>query len=191
MSVLVLGSLQDGNKVVIDGNLSEALKEAYASAPNDVVIINTLEIRHPAFTAPIRVVSDYAPVTAMLEYNAPADPGAFVEYQPFAFELTLPEVMDKGVPELALKIDNVSREILRNIELAMPLPDKLEITYRAYLSNDLSTGPHNDPPLHLTITSIEADATAITARASVADFINKKFPNQEYDETRFPGLIAE
>jgi hypothetical protein len=174
-----------------NSNLSEALKEASASAPSDVVIISTLEIRHPAFEAPIRVVSDYIPVTAMLEANAPIDGGTMVEYQPFAFELTLPELMDKGIPELGLKIDNVSREILQNIELAMPLPDKLEITYRAYLSNDLASGPHNDPPLHLTITSIEADATAITAKASVADFINKKFPNQEYDETRFPGLIAD
>jgi hypothetical protein len=174
-----------------NSNLSEALKEAYASAPVDVVIVNTLEIRHPAFAAPIRVVGDYTPVTAMLEPDAPLNAGQMVEFQPFAFELTLPELMDKGVPELGIRIDNVSREILQNIELAMPLPDKLEITYRAFLSNDLAGGPHNDPPLTLTITSIEADATAITAKATVADFINKKFPNQEYDETRFPGLIAD
>lgn len=172
--------------------LSEALKEAYASADVSVVIINTLEIRHPAFVEPIRVVSDYAPVSAKLEANAPLNAGQVVTFQPFAFEMTLPEVMDKGVPELSLKIDNVSREIIQNIELAIPQPDKLEVTYRAYLSNDMLTnGPHNDPPLHLTITSIEADAMAIQARASIADFVNKKFPSQEYDETRFPGLIAD
>ena len=174
-----------------NATLSEALKEAYASAPNDVVIISTLEIRHPAFTAPIRVVSDYVPVTAKLEASAPIDAGDMVTFQPFAFELSLPEMTDKGVPELGLRIDNVSREILEHIELAMPLPDKLEITYRAYLSNDLTSGPHNDPPLHLTIISVEADAMSVTAKASVVDFINKKFPNQEYDETRFPGHIAD
>lgn len=171
--------------------LSEAIKEAYASAPSDVVIINTLEIRHPAFTAPIRVVSDYVPVTARLETNAPLNGDEMVEFTPFAFELTLPEITDRGVPELSLKIDNVSREIIQNIELAMGLPDKLELTYRAFLSNDLSGGPHNDPPLHLTITSIEADAHAVQARASIADFVNKKFPSKEYDERRFPGLIAD
>lgn len=171
--------------------LSEAIKEAYASAPSDVVIINTLEIRHPAFTTPIRVVSDFVTVTARLEVNAPVDGGVMVDFIPFAFELTLPEVMDRGVPELQLRIDNVSREIIQNIELAMGLPEKLEITYRAFLSNDLSGGPHNDPPLHLTITSIEADAYSIQARASIADFVNKKFPNKEYDERQFPGLIAD
>lgn len=171
--------------------LSEAIKEAYASAPSDVVIINTIEIRHPAFEEPIRVVSDFVPVTAMLEPNAPVNGGEMVMFQAFAFELTLPEVMDRGVPELALRIDNVSREIIKNIELAMGLPDKLELTYRAFLSNDLAGGPHNDPPLHLTITSIEADALAVDARASIADFVNKKFPNKEYDERQFPGLIAD
>lgn len=190
MSIAVLGSINDGQNTT-NGNLSEALKEAYASAPSDVVIINTIEIRHPAFDQPIRVVSDYSPVDAVLESTAPENPGEMVTFQPFAFEMTLPELMEKGIPELMIKIDNVSREILQHIELAVPQPDKLEVTYRAYLSNDLDNGPHNNPPLHLTVTQIEADAMSVTARASIADFINKKFPSQEYDETRFPGLIAD
>lgn len=181
-----------------NSNLSAALKEAYASAPSDIVIIHTLEMRHPAFIdvatglpAPIRVVSDFTPITAKLEATAPINANQMVTFQPFAFEFTLPEVMDKGVPELSIRIDNVSREILKNIELAVPMLDKLEVTYRAFLSNSLTFGPHNDPPLHLTITSIEADAVSVSARASIADFVNKKFPNQEYDETRFPGLITD
>lgn len=174
-----------------NATLSEALKEAYASAPSDVIPIDTLEIRHPAFTAPIRVVSDFVPVTARLESNAPINAGEMVEFLPFAFELSKPEMTDQGIPELGLRIDNVSREIIAHIELALPLPDKLEITLRTYLDTDLSSGPQNDPPLHLTIVSIEADAVSIMARASVIDFINKKFPNQEYDENRFPGLIAD
>ena len=32
-----------------DTTLSEALKEAYASAPSDVVLLHTLELRHPSF----------------------------------------------------------------------------------------------------------------------------------------------
>jgi hypothetical protein len=171
-------------------NLSEALKEAYASADDDVVIINTIEIRHPAFTTPIRVVADFAVVNARLEAQAPSNGGELVDFQPFAFELSLPEVVDSGVPELELKIDNVSREIIKNIELAMTLPEKLELTYRAFLSNDLETGPHNDPPMHMNITSVEADAVAITARASIGNYVNRKFPSKEYDETRFPGLIS-
>lgn len=32
-----------------DATLTEALKEAYASAPSDITILHTLELRHPAF----------------------------------------------------------------------------------------------------------------------------------------------
>ena len=32
-----------------DPALSEAIREAYAAAPADVVILHTLELRHPAF----------------------------------------------------------------------------------------------------------------------------------------------
>lgn len=174
-----------------DPTLSEAIKEAYASAPSDVVIINTLELRHPAFDQPIRVALAYEPVTARLETSAPVNAGQLVEFQPFTFDFTLPEVTDTGVPDLSIRIDNVSREIMQNIELAVPEPNRLEVTYRAFMSNDLSSGPHNDPPLHLNINYIEADAFSVTARASIVDFANKKFPGENYTDVNFPGLVGE
>jgi hypothetical protein len=47
-----------------DPSLSEAIREAYASAPADVVVLHTLEIWHPSFiedgvAKPIRVVKNY------------------------------------------------------------------------------------------------------------------------------------
>lgn len=174
-----------------DTTLSEALKEAYASAPSDVVIIQTLELLHPAFDQPIRVVSDYIPIDARLEPNAPENPGEIVTFQPFSFGLTLPEVFDKGVPELSFNIDNVSGEIIKNVKIAMTMPQKLEVICRLYLSTDLDSGPQNNPPLQMTVNSIQANAMRIEAKASILDFANKKFPNNEYDERRFPGLIAE
>jgi hypothetical protein len=41
-----------------DPALSQALKEAFASAPAGTVILDTLEIWHPTFNEPIRVVRD-------------------------------------------------------------------------------------------------------------------------------------
>ena len=32
-----------------DPSLTQAIQEAYASAPSDVVILHTLELRHPEF----------------------------------------------------------------------------------------------------------------------------------------------
>lgn len=172
--------------------LSEALKEVYASAPTDIVHLETLEIRHPAFTQPIRVVKDYVNLSAKLEATAPLEAGEVVEFIAFAFDLTLPEVQDSGVPELEIKMDNIAVEILQNIELAMPQIDKLEVTYRIYLDVDaVSHGPHNNPPLHLTVTSVSADSRVITAKASIADFVHKRFPSKDYDDVTFPGLITD
>lgn len=173
-----------------DPTLSEAIKEAYASAPTDVVVVDTLEITHPSFTQPIRVALSYTPITARLETTAPYNPGALVEFQAFAFDFVLPDVIDNGIPEMKIVMDNVSGEIMKHIEQAIPLPDKLGVIYRAFLSNDLSGGPHNDPPLHMTITGIEIDLLKVTATATIADFVNKQFPSILYDERRFPGLIA-
>lgn len=167
------------------------MKEAYASAPSNVVTISTLELRHPAFTEPIRVVLDKAPIEARLEAGAIENPGELVTFQPFAFRFKLPEVFDRGVPELEISIDNVSGEIVDQIELAQGAADKLEVTYRAYLSNDLDSGPQNDPVLTMTVISIDVDLMTINAKATISDFANKKFPNNEYSEAVYPGLISE
>lgn len=47
-----------------DSTLSQAIREAYASAPSDTIILHTLEIWHPTFVEngvpqPIRVVRNY------------------------------------------------------------------------------------------------------------------------------------
>ena len=75
-----------------DVTLSEAIKEAYASAPADVVIYHTLEINHPAFSEPIYVVRDYQDLNANLEDGTP------VTFLRLAFNLVKPEVSATGVP---------------------------------------------------------------------------------------------
>lgn len=166
-----------------DTTLSQALKEAYASAPSDVIVYHTLEINHPAFSQPIYVVRDFTDLNANLETGAP------VTFLRFAFDLVKPEVSATGVPQLTLEIDNVSREILANIQLAMMTTELITITYREYISTDL-TGPQNNPPMTMVLTSISADVFRIRATASFGDLNNKRFPNEEYTADRFPGLVV-
>lgn len=171
-----------------DTSLTQAIKEAYASAPIDVVTLHTVELRHPAFTTPIRVVLDHADLTAKLEATAPVDPGASVTFVAYAFNFERPAVEKTGNPEVLLTIDDVSEEIKANIELANAGTDKIEMTYRPYLSTDLN-GPQMDPPLHLVVTHVNADLFQVTARASFGDDDNRQFPGEDYTATRFPGLI--
>ena len=79
-----------------DSTLSQAIMEAYAAAPSDVVVYHTLEINHAAFTQPIYVVRDNADLEADLE-----DGGGTVTFVRFAFDLVKPEVSPAGATVLA------------------------------------------------------------------------------------------
>lgn len=170
-----------------DTTLSQAIKEAYASAPANVVIYHTLELRHPAFTSPIRVVRDFEDLTATLEATAPVDASTAVLFVRFSFDFTKPEVSATGVPQMSIEIDNVDRSIVANIEAALATTDLVQATYREYISADL-TAPQNDPPIHMTIMSISANVFRVKAVAGFPDLMNRRFPSTAYDAEVFPGL---
>lgn len=172
-----------------DFTLSDALDEAYASAPSSEVVLHTLEIRHPDFTQPIRVVRDHQDFDAYLEADAPENPGEEVTFIAMAFDFTLPEVTKSTSPEIEIGLDNVSGEISAYLDIAANSPDLIEVTYRPYLASDPS-GPSMNPPLTLTIRSVTADIFRVKAVAGFADLANKKFPSQTYDTERFAGLSS-
>ena len=107
-----------------DPALEQAIREAYASAPADTVILHTLELRHPAFVdddgrpTAVRVVRDHVDLTARLEAGAPLDGGETVRFVALSFDLELPPVDTAPVPEIAVTLDNVSREIVRHLDAA-------------------------------------------------------------------------
>ena len=170
-----------------DPSLSQALREAFASAPSDTVILDTLEIWHPSFTEPIRVVRDHADLTARLEAGAPRDGGRKVTFTALAFDVSPPPVDTAPVPEITLSLDNVGQQLADALEAAAISQDVIEVTWRPYLSTDLE-GPHMDPPITLTLTEVEADTLRVTGRARMLDIGNKAFPFITYTARRFPGL---
>lgn len=169
-----------------DSALDQAIREAYASEP-EVIVHHTIEFRHPAFTEPIRVVRDHKSLSARLEEDAPENPGELVEFERFAFELKLPEVSDQRQPEVELQIDNVSREIVANIEAAVVTLQKIEFTYRAYVETNLDQ-PSNKPPLTLLVRHIVADAFKVTARIGLPDLTKAAHPRRTYSLAEFGSL---
>ena len=172
-----------------DSTLSQALKEAYAAAPSNAVIYHTLEIRHPAFTTPIRVVRDKVNLIATLESGAPVDASTAVTFVAFRFNLTPPEVSASGSPTCTVEIDNVGREVMVQIEAAQANPQITQITYRQYISSDLSA-PQNNPPIALDVIAISADPFKISMTCGFDNLANRRFPRQTYNAERFPGLIG-
>lgn len=171
-----------------DPTLSAAIKEAYASAPTDQVIYHTLEIWHPVFGTPIRVVRDYTSIDAMIEATAARDASTIVTFTGYAFDIVPPDLSTAALPQCTITIDNVSREILAQIDQAVLSTGVVTVIYRAYLSDNLAIGPENLPPLAMTATMISADPLKITATVGFANLLDLSFPGLDYELTTFTGL---
>ncbi len=174
--------------------LEQALKEAYASAPQDRVIFDTLEIRHRAFRddsglpTAIRVVIGYEDISACLEGDAPLNGGEYVDFIAGAFRFKLSGFEEGKVPELAITVDAIDQSVIGHIESAIADPSPIEVTYRPYLSTDLSK-PQMNPPITMELTKVTANGFSISGTASLSDVHNWPFPFEKYLPSRFPGLV--
>jgi len=171
-----------------DPSLSAAIQEAYASAPSDQVIHHTLEIWHPSFAVPIRVVRDFVPLDARIEAGAARDAGLIVTFVGYAFDMTPPDQTHSGLPQAVIEIDNVSREIGTQIDLAVIAGEPITVIYRAFLSGLATVGPENIPPLEMTLISVTLTPMRIRCVAGFANLLDVRFPRREYDLERFPAL---
>lgn len=172
-----------------DPTLSAALMEAYAAAPVDDVDYHTLEIWHPVFSLPIRVVRDFDDLDARIEAGAARDAGLVVTFVRFAFDIVPPEQTSTGVPQCVIEMDNVDQSILSQLDLAVGQPEKVTVIWRTYLASTALIGPENLPPMELTIQSVSTTVWRIRAVAGFPDLLNRKFPAAVYDLATFPGLV--
>lgn len=161
--------------------LTAAIKEAYACAPSNEAVLETLVIEHPDVGTPIYLVKNRENLTFTLEDLSE------VEFTGAAFRLALPPSGENGLQDLTLSFDNVGDELRDFINTVKASVDPVTITYRPYLSSDLTT-PQMDPPLTLWLRDITMNVFEASGRASFAEVINKKFPADFYTRRRFPSL---
>lgn len=161
--------------------LSEALKEAYASAPSNVAVLETLEISHPSIGGTIYIVKNREDLTLTLEDESDH------LFEACAFRMSLPASGDSGLQSLTIAIDNVDRRVSDFLNTAKDYQTPVTVKYRPYLSNDYTT-PQIETPLVLYLTDISVNVMEVTGKASFADLLNKKFPTELYTRARFPSI---
>jgi len=182
-----------------------AIQEALASSPAGEIILSTLELRHSSFKnlqgvpEPIRVVCDFGILLEegvpdiygfemKLEDEAPTDAGETVKFVSCMFDFELPAQQEGSLPTVEIKLDNVTRIVSKYLDDAVELSEEVEVTYREYLSTDLTS-----PQFILggmTISSVKSTVFSVTATASFADLVNRNFPGKLYRPQEFRGLIA-
>ncbi|MEW6092288.1 MAG: DUF1833 family protein [Pseudomonadota bacterium] len=186
--------------------LSDALEEAYASAPIGIDVWETIEIRHSELSIPARFVLDHgekigetAPDAhgqtqdiygrmVKLEADAPADAGEWVSFLATAFEVQHPDSAPNRPPEMALILNNVPGDIMAALGPAAASGEGVDVTYREFLSDDPET-------LHFRLTGLTLKRVGVTAlrvegRIGFGDLFNKVFPASFYNVNDNPSLVA-
>lgn len=180
-----------------DPTISDALAEAMAIAPDDEVVIDTLEIRHPSFIDEsgnpdsIWLTTNGVDVEAPIEDGAPVKGGLVITWRSFAFSFALARIEPGVGAEIEIRIDNTDRRIVEALDRAATEPTKIIMCYRPFLSNDLDGGPQMIPPPQYVLSQASAQVLAVTGRARVAIDLAGPFPRYRYTATEYPGLIGQ
>lgn len=164
-----------------NASLTAAIKEAYATAPSDVVYLETLEISHPLVSPSIYLVKD------RVNHSMTLETAVVKTFVACAFRLTLPASGENGVQELTIAIDNVDRAVSDFIDVVKDSSTAVTLTFRPYLSTDL-TVPQMNPPLVLYLSDVTVSTYEVRGRATFADILNKKYPTRLYTRADFPSL---
>lgn len=162
-------------------SLQDAIKEAFTIAPSSKTIIHTLEIRQTGVQPAVFISQTKNGIDA---FDEDGQEHTFVGA---GFKFTLPPSDEDGFKSLNVAIDNVNRVASDFVETAAGSKVAVEVVYRPYLSDDLST-PQMVPPLILYLKDVQITAFQVTGRCTFMDLVNKKFPSELYQRERFPSL---
>lgn len=174
-------------------DLRAAIEEAYASAPPDKIVLDALEIDHPAFDEPIRVVRwpllGPEPVIFALKHEdeAPRDAGLIVDYAGFPFELKIPDSSNESEGAFELRI-SVHQEVDRALMNAALNRGIITAHYRQYIKSMALDGPaeywHG-----IEIQSPRREGGDIVANGVVLGWMNRSF-GEIYRASKYPGLVT-
>ncbi|WP_297105129.1 DUF1833 family protein [uncultured Devosia sp.] len=182
---------------------SQALEEAYASAPADEFVVSTLELIHPAFVDEsdnadsVRIVLDERDWDLTLEADAPLFGGETKTFQALAMDVTLPEQVDGQMGSIKLALDNVPRTVWPKLQAAAKVRASARLVYREWVAvRDAESGAYvasTAPDLiigDLTMRVVSASVLRIEGTATFVDLLNKGFPRRTFSREDFPGLFG-
>lgn len=161
-----------------DPAVSAVLAEAHASAPEGLVVCETLELWHPAFSTALRIVADNGALEARLEPDAPREAGAVVTFIPLGFRLRPPETLADAPGVLEAEIDSAGREIVAEIDAAVASLAPVEVIWRRFIADEALDGPEY-VARGLTVRSVSATPLRPSAQAGWQDLVNERFPTLE------------
>ena len=171
--------------------LSVAQKEAYARAHTSSIRLWAIELRHPTFVEPLRIVAHKEDLTTTLESNAPVEADQEVTFVSLAMKMREPEIGTEADSMVSIQIDGVPGAVQPYLAAANKTIYPIEATLRVFLYN-LETESIIDSAtsiLHLQVRNIGVSKTSVTLTMGYTNTANRAFPSQLYTPETNPGLV--
>ena len=174
--------------------LEAAMREAYASAPENVIILHSLEVHHHTFTEPIRVIrwpitgNEPTEFKVRLEDDAPFDPGRVVTFLGVPFSIMLPDQDSESIGQFKISLENIEDRIDEYLKNAALGGGKITAIYREYIKGEELEGP-SAIWQGMTFANPRMEGQTITMDGVVLDWLTRGWSSL-YLASDYPALVA-
>ncbi|MGO3056995.1 MAG: DUF1833 family protein [Halomonas sp.] len=151
-----------------------------ASAPAGAVKIPTLELSRPSHSEPLRTCVGYEDQQAGLET------GEIVTFIASGMAVAIPKRGDSGQQNLTFAVENVMGVAQRFIDEGLEHGQPIDVTYRLYLSTDMSEPA--EPPLRFKLVDGVFEGSHVEVIASYMAVIMQEFVSRRYTASFARGL---
>jgi hypothetical protein len=153
--------------------LSPVFLQAMHGQESAEVLLPLIKLSHASWANDIRMVPDWQELTHGGEV-----------YSPFAFEVSLPDDEDEGIPVLRWSADNVSQELVVQVrKVTGPIAAQV-VWVLASQPDSIEVGPFN-----LEIQAVEYDAEKISGTMGVEPVLEEQFGYLTMTPKMAPGLF--
>jgi hypothetical protein len=174
--------------------MEASIAEAYASAPQNAIVLHALEVNHPTFTEPVRVIRwpvagpEPEMFLCLQEGDAPYHPNQTVPYIGAPFEVVPPEKSMESTGTFTLRVDNIGDLLDEYLENAALEGGAITAIYREFLKGQEMDGPASVWP-GIALQSPRMEGQTLVMDGAVLDWVFRKYGNL-YLPGDYPGIIA-
>ena len=171
-----------------------AIEEAYASAPQDIIILETLEVNHESFDEPIRIVrwpvtaDNLTKFTLRLEETAPVNAGELVEFIGAPFELVRPEKDSNNPGTFTIRIDGIDDHLDEYMKNAAIDGGIITATFREYVQGRETEGP-GTVWYGIELISPRLEGLTFVIEGAILHWMFRPF-GELYRAINYPALVA-
>ena len=178
----------------LDPLVQEALEEAHASAPSDVIVYHTIEVMHPTFLEPIRVVrhpvvGEHPEIFKLrLESTAPINAGEVVDFIGAPFELVLPEQNSDVTGTFTFRVDGINDEMDQYMQVAAVSGEILLMNYREFVKGHELDGP-GSVWRDIQLKNPRVEGLSFLIDGAILDWMDKPY-GELYRAIDYPALVS-